>query len=109
VKCAAVRASSLTKQQLRSSPNYKWYALSAVMLGTFMSYWDWRWIFLINVPISIVALLVSAFVLRREERKEERFDFSGAAPLPSPCSLRRCISAQCTAWFPRFRSVRKSR
>jgi EmrB/QacA subfamily drug resistance transporter len=50
------------------------------MLGGFIvTYWDWRWIFLINVPISIVALLVSAFVLRREERKDERFDFAGAA------------------------------
>jgi MFS family permease len=33
---------------------------------------------LINVPISIVALLVSAFILRREERKQEHFDFAGA-------------------------------
>lgn len=32
-----MRASSSTKQQLRASPNYKWYALGAVMLGTFMS------------------------------------------------------------------------
>jgi EmrB/QacA subfamily drug resistance transporter len=50
-----------------------------VLGGIIITYWDWRWIFLINVPIAIVALLVSAFVLRREERKEEHFDFAGAA------------------------------
>lgn len=50
-----------------------------VLGGFIITYWDWRWIFLINVPISLLALLVSAFVLRREERKDERFDFAGAA------------------------------
>lgn len=50
-----------------------------VLGGFIITYWDWRWIFLINVPISILALLVSAFVLRREARKEEHFDFAGAA------------------------------
>jgi EmrB/QacA subfamily drug resistance transporter len=50
-----------------------------VLGGAIITYWDWRWIFLINVPISIVALLVSAFILRREERKEEHFDVAGAA------------------------------
>jgi EmrB/QacA subfamily drug resistance transporter len=50
-----------------------------VLGGVIITYWDWRWIFLINVPISILALLVSAFILRREERKEEQFDFAGAA------------------------------
>jgi EmrB/QacA subfamily drug resistance transporter len=50
-----------------------------VLGGAIITYWDWRWIFLINVPIAIAALLVSAFVLRRERRKDERFDFTGAA------------------------------
>lgn len=50
-----------------------------VLGGVIITYWDWRWIFLINVPISIVALLVSAFVLRREQPKDERFDIAGAA------------------------------
>lgn len=47
--------------------------------GLIITNWDWRWIFLINVPISVAALLVSAFVLRREERKAEQFDLAGAA------------------------------
>lgn len=47
--------------------------------GLILTQWDWRWIFLINVPIAVVALAVCAFVLRREERKDEEFDFAGAA------------------------------
>lgn len=47
--------------------------------GVIVTYWDWRWIFLINVPISAIALAVCAFVLKREQRKEERFDLAGAA------------------------------
>jgi EmrB/QacA subfamily drug resistance transporter len=47
--------------------------------GFIVTYSDWRWIFLINVPISLLALLVSAFILRRESRKGEHFDFAGAA------------------------------
>jgi EmrB/QacA subfamily drug resistance transporter len=47
--------------------------------GLILTHWDWRWIFLINVPIAIVALAVCAFVLRREQRKDEEFDFAGAA------------------------------
>lgn len=49
-----------------------------VLGGFIITYWNWRWIFLINVPISLLALLVSAFILRREERKREEFDFAGA-------------------------------
>lgn len=50
-----------------------------VLGGVIVTYSDWRWIFLINVPIAILALAASAFVLRREERKREPFDFAGAA------------------------------
>jgi EmrB/QacA subfamily drug resistance transporter len=49
-----------------------------VLGGWIVTAFSWRWIFLINVPISIVALAVSAFVLRREERRAEEFDFLGA-------------------------------
>lgn len=50
-----------------------------VLGGAIVTYWNWRWIFLINVPIAAAALLLSAFVLRREERKNEQFDVIGAA------------------------------
>ncbi|MGZ3496728.1 MAG: MFS transporter [Vulcanimicrobiaceae bacterium] len=53
---------------------------SGPLLGGFIvTYADWRWIFLINVPISIVALIVAALVLKPEARQEARFDFAGAA------------------------------
>ncbi|MEV4345257.1 MDR family MFS transporter [Actinoplanes sp. NPDC049596] len=40
----------------------------------------WRWVFLVNVPIGIVALIVVAKVLRlQQERREHRIDWWGAA------------------------------
>jgi EmrB/QacA subfamily drug resistance transporter len=39
---------------------------------------SWRWIFFINLPIGIVALLLSARILKRDEPKPaERLDFIG--------------------------------
>lgn len=54
-------------------------SLGPLLGGTIVTYADWRWIFLINVPIAIAALSISAFVLKRESRKAEGFDFAGAA------------------------------
>lgn len=50
-----------------------------VLGGIIITYFDWRWIFLINVPISIVALVTAAFVLKREPGKRDTFDIAGAA------------------------------
>lgn len=47
--------------------------------GLIVTYADWRWIFLINVPISIVALGAAAIVLRPERGSPARFDGFGAA------------------------------
>ena len=52
-----------------------------ILGGFIVTYFDWRWIFLINVPISIAALLMAAFVLKREPGKRDTFDFAGAALL----------------------------
>jgi EmrB/QacA subfamily drug resistance transporter len=42
----------------------------------------WRWVFLVNVPIGIVALIVVAKVLRlRQERRDHRIDWWGAVAL----------------------------
>ncbi len=46
--------------------------------GAIITYWNWRWIFLINVPISLVALAASSLVLRRERPRRESFDVAGA-------------------------------
>lgn len=47
--------------------------------GLIVTYFNWRWIFLINVPIAVVALVTCALILRREHGRPETFDFVGAA------------------------------
>ena len=47
--------------------------------GLIVTYADWRWIFLINIPISIVALGAAAIVLRPERGTPAGFDAAGAA------------------------------
>ena len=49
-----------------------------ILGGAIVTYADWRWIFLINIPITIVALLLAAIVLRPTERHGEGFDPFGA-------------------------------
>ncbi len=54
-------------------------SLGPIIGGAIITFGDWRWIFLINVPISILALIAAAFVLRRPERRRaEGFDPAGA-------------------------------
>ncbi|PVZ12989.1 MFS transporter [Actinomycetospora cinnamomea] len=49
---------------------------------TILGITGWRWVFLVNVPIGIVAFLVVARVLRLPHtRREHRLDFPGAAAL----------------------------
>src|SRR6476660_2498803 len=46
---------------------------------TILGITGWRWVFLVNVPIGIVALIVVARVLRlHQERREHRIDWWGA-------------------------------
>lgn len=55
-------------------------ALGPVVGGLLAEHADWRWIFYVNLPIGLVVLVVSAFVLdlpRHGERR--RIDFLGAA------------------------------
>ena len=49
--------------------------------GFFVDKLDWRWIFYINLPLGLVALVVTSSVLRRVpfQRQEHRIDFLGAA------------------------------
>ncbi|HEY0797710.1 MAG TPA: MFS transporter [Candidatus Baltobacteraceae bacterium] len=46
--------------------------------GLIVTYSNWRWIFLINVPISIVALIVAAIILRPEPMRSAEFDAPGS-------------------------------
>ncbi len=47
--------------------------------GAFVEYANWRWIFLINLPLGAIALiLVTRFLHEQIERHEHRIDFTGA-------------------------------
>ena len=50
--------------------------------GYFTTHWTWRWIFYINLPLGLVALLVLAATLPpRSARKGHRLDYLGAVLL----------------------------
>jgi EmrB/QacA subfamily drug resistance transporter len=59
------------------------FALSSIagplLGGVFTSYLSWRWIFYVNIPIGIVALVVTSAVLKLPFRRQShRIDFLGA-------------------------------
>lgn len=54
-------------------------SLGPVLGGAIVTYGDWRWIFMINVPISIVAMIGALLVLKPVRPKGGGFDPAGAA------------------------------
>ena len=53
-------------------------ALGPILAGYITSYLNWRWLFLIKLPISLVAVLLShAWVKNHVEEKKGRFDWFG--------------------------------
>lgn len=56
--------------------------IGIILGGVITTYLDWRWVFWINVPIGIAALLVALRVLRDSgERQARRLDLTGMALL----------------------------
>lgn len=64
--------------------------LGLILGGVILNYLDWRWMFLINLPIGIVALVLALRVLPRDEVSNEqarsKLDVTGLA-LIAPASL----------------------
>lgn len=56
--------------------------LGVVLGGVIVTFFTWRWIFWINVPIGIAALIIAVRVLHdKGERKRQRFDWAGTVTL----------------------------
>ncbi len=53
-------------------------SLGPILGGAIVTYGDWRWIFLINVPISVIALAGAAIVLQPIRHENRGFDPFGA-------------------------------
>jgi EmrB/QacA subfamily drug resistance transporter len=65
-------------------------AAAGVLLGGVLtSYLNWSWIFFINVPVGIAAILLAPRLLResRANLPHRRFDFAGAASITSGLML----------------------
>lgn len=61
-----------------------WPALVAPILGPpvggwISTHWSWPWIFLLNLPLGIVALFAAMLFIRNDEAKRTPFDFIGFA------------------------------
>lgn len=59
-----------------------WPALGAPLLGPVIggwiaTHWGWPWIFLMNVPLGIIALIASALLLENYKGEATRFDWPG--------------------------------
>ncbi|MCL6444843.1 MAG: DHA2 family efflux MFS transporter permease subunit [Alicyclobacillus sp.] len=52
-------------------------ALGPTIGGYFVEYWNWRWIFWLNVPVGVVAIFSSLELLKEFEKTPKRLDFFG--------------------------------
>lgn len=57
--------------------------LGPVIAGAILEYASWRWLFLVNVPVGVIALILAASFLPgdREERRPRQLDLIGLALL----------------------------
>lgn len=53
-------------------------AIGPTLSGYLVEYWDWRWIFTINIPIGVVGYVLAALVLRETPLcRDHKFDYGG--------------------------------
>ncbi len=61
---------------------------AGVFLGGVITEWlDWRWVFLVNVPVAIAALAVTPALLRRGTPRKGRLDLTGALTVTGAVTL----------------------
>ena len=61
---------------------------AGVFLGGVLTEWaDWRWVFLVNVPVGLVALALSTRLLPGAEARRGRIDLIGAGAITGAISL----------------------
>ncbi|HEY3424195.1 MAG TPA: DHA2 family efflux MFS transporter permease subunit, partial [Negativicutes bacterium] len=53
-------------------------AIGPTLSGYLVDYWDWRYIFSINIPVGIIGYILAALVLRETKTVQNiKFDFAG--------------------------------
>jgi EmrB/QacA subfamily drug resistance transporter len=56
--------------------------IGPVLGGVFVTYWSWRWIFLVNVPIGIVLIVLGlVFIPKVPKKADQRLDILGVVLL----------------------------
>ncbi len=69
-------------EMVRAIAILTWPALVAPLIGPVLggwiaSHWSWHWIFLLNIPLSVLALLAAWHLIPNTERSDKGFDIKG--------------------------------
>ncbi|WP_121747822.1 MFS transporter [Streptomyces sp. E2N166] len=75
-------------------------ALTAVgpLLGGWLTAWTWRSIFWVNVPVAIIALILTALARVSDRRRDESLDIRGALLIVAGMGLSVLGFQQASAW-----------
>ena len=73
-------------------------SLGPIVGGAIVTFWHWQWIFLINVPISLLAMLGASLVLKPVKRGGSGFDPIGAVLCISGLFLVSLALSRGNAW-----------